>query len=412
MRLKPSSFLQFCLVIDLFAFLLIPPPLAQAKGQITGGQVEYTFGGQISFHAQVQAESPVKEALVEFRPQGEPQTVVQPAQVDPNGEISLQYEISSHPLRAFSTVEYWFKVTLEDGEQITSPTYSFYYEDNRYTWQVVQRGPFQVHWYDGDEAFAQGVLDVAEEGLKHIHSLLQLPDPKPINIYAYASSQEMQATLRLSGQSWIAGHADPDLRVMVVSLPSGPEQRVLMEERIPHEMMHIMLYQSIGEGYNRLPAWLNEGLASIAELVPNPDYRILLDSAVQKGTLIPFASLCQNFPVDNSGAALSYAQAASFTYYLYQQYGATVLQSLMSNYANGLACERGFEAATGSTLALAQEQWQKSSLGSPAPVQASPGDLLPWLAVSLAVFAVPLVMIFAGLLHRKGSATKPEKITV
>ncbi len=411
MRSRTFSPLLSCLIFTFLSFLLTPTPYALAKGQVTGGQVEYTFGGQVTFQAQVQAESPVKEALVEFRSQGESQTVVEPVEVGPDSTLHIQFPVSDHPLRAFSNVEYQFKVTLEDGSQIASPTYTFYYEDNRYTWQLDQRGPFRVHWYDGDEGFAQSVLDVAEQGLQHIHSLLALPDPQPVNIYTYASSQEMQATLRLSGQSWIAGHADPDLRVMVVSLPSGPEQTMLMKERIPHELMHILLFQAIGDGYNRLPAWLNEGLASIAELVPNPDYRIMLDSAVEKDSLIPFASLCQSFPVDSSGAALSYAEAESFTYYLYRQYGSTGLQSLMDNYSNGLACERGFEAALGSPMAQVQDQWEKNTFDSPSPLASAPGELLPWLVVSLVVFAAPLLVMVARILfHKREPAPPIEKV--
>jgi len=52
---------------------------------------------------------------------------------------------------------------------------------------------------------------------------------------------------------------------MVVIEP-GPNQSIVMEQRIPHELMHVMLYRSIGAGYNNLPAWLREGTATLAEV--------------------------------------------------------------------------------------------------------------------------------------------------
>ena len=108
----------------------------------------------------------------------------------------------------------------------------------------------------------------------------------------------------------MAGHADPDLGVMVVSVPDGPTQRIEMERQIPHELMHVLLYQLIGNKY-QLPTWFNEGLATISELYPDPDYYTYLMRAKANDSLIPLTNLCASFPLGVEPTWLTPRQALS-----------------------------------------------------------------------------------------------------
>jgi len=111
--------------------------------------------------------------------------------------------------------------------------------------------------------------------------------------------------------------------------------------------MHIMLYEKLGPAYLNLPTWLNEGLASAAELYPNPDYLILLKSGLEKDELIPISTLCGTFPREAASIYLGYAEAASFTRFIQLQYGSIMLDQIVKQYANGLDCSRGVEVALG-----------------------------------------------------------------
>jgi hypothetical protein len=153
--------------------------------------------------------------------------------------------------------------------------------------------------------------------------------------------------------------------------------------------MHILLYQYLERGYANLPVWLNEGLASMAEANPNPDYQTHLEHAIRDDTLIPLASLCATFPTDISGAILSYAQANSFTQYLYRQFGSTGLDKLVKSYADGLDCQRGTEIALGSSLESLEEQWLEDTFGVNA-LQKAFAALLPWLILFSIIIVVPL----------------------
>jgi hypothetical protein len=298
-------------------------------------------------------------------------------------------------LRSFSETTYWYRVTLENGEVFTSEEYHFFYEDSRYDWETLEFDDFTVHWYDEEVDFGQEMVNIAGASLQRAETYLSLTPDETIHIYAYDNAREMQSALQTSGQDWVAGHADPDLGVILVSLPPGFERRLEMERQIPHELMHILLYQKTGPDYERLPVWLNEGLASITELDPNPDYYTILKEAYEEKQLLPIASLCQSFPQDTPSVLLAYAETASFTRYLYNQYGTPGLESLISSYADGLDCERGAEQALGSTLSQLETQWRREVFNQD-PFISAVENLLPWVLVLLLIIGLPLVFSLLG----------------
>jgi hypothetical protein len=372
---------------------------AGAPGQVVDLQAEYTFGGEIAFQGRVLSQEPPLQARAILRFEGQPGEVELQAGVDPQGVVRAVYDLGERPVRVFSNINYRFQVTLANGETLSSPEASLYYEDNRFQWQQQVEEPFEVYWYNGDEAFSREVLAAARAGLARAQELLPLASPERVKIYVYEDPQAMQAALLLSGQSWVAGHAHAELHAMLVSLPQGPERRLEMERQVPHELMHLLLYQADPAGYGLLPAWFNEGLASIAELSPNPDYQILLENAYGKGTLLPLASLCQVFPRDAGGALLAYAQAASFMQYLYNRFGVSGLEQLHAQYAGGAGCEGGLEQALGSSLAIQENGWRQQAFAENLWLSALRG-LLPWLALLAVVSGGPLVLAIRALRRR------------
>ncbi len=375
--------------ISLAAFLICLLPAgwsaqpAAAQSGSGGGQVvasaDYLFGEKITFIGAVSGETPPASAHLFFKTQGEVDTRDGEAAVS-GQELLFELPLNQGELRAFAQVEYWFEVQLADGSTLESSRQAFLYEDNRFDWQTRQADDFRVHYYEGDAAFGQSALDVAVLGRENIQRYLPLSLAQPVDIYAYASAQAMRETLLATGQTWVGAHTHPDLSVMVVSLPPGPEQRLEMERQIPHELMHILLYQQLGPAYANLPSWLNEGLASAAELYPNPDYLILIEKAREEENLLPMASLCAGMPREASAAFLAYAQSASFVRFLHQEYGVSGMQGLVEAYANGVDCERGLEVATGSSLVQLERDWRRQTLGE-NPLGAALGRLAPWLFI-------------------------------
>jgi hypothetical protein len=396
MRFRKFSFISILLVSLLTIKSWEMDGYASAQWEQFETSHEYGFGEYIHFRAQFTKEQPINNVDLFIMVEGVGDTRTEKAAVNNQFEISYDLDLIRQPIRAFSEITYWYEVTLLDGEVLKSPEFTFIYEDNRFDWKTRDSSSFSAHWYEGDNPFAQNLLDVAELGLEKIQGLLPLTLDDHIDIYAYANAAEMRETLQASGNNWVGAHTDPDLGIMVVSLPAVPEQRLEMERQIPHELMHIMLFQHLGSGYSNLPTWLNEGLASIAELYPNPDYIILLESAQEKQALLSISSLCNPFPRDASSAYLAYAESTSFTRFLHQKFGTSGLESLISAYSEGISCERGVQTALGDSLSQLEKEWRQEVFQENVAYTAF-SNLLPWMFLLIVILGIPLFLILMGL---------------
>jgi hypothetical protein len=273
------------------------------------------------------------------------------------------------------------------------------YADDGFNWQTLEAGGLKVHWYEGDENFGQGALETAQAGLESVGRLVPLNAEHPIEIFIYANADDLQSALASIKEDWVAGHADPELGIVRVLIEPGPQQGITMEQRIPHELMHIMLYRHVGTGYEMIPAWLREGMATLAEMYPNVDYdRVLKDSAT-RDDLIPIKDLCASLPHDTAQAFLAYAESRSFTNYLYETYGADGLVNLATAYADGVGCERGPERAFGVSLSRLESEWRSSVLDQNAllPVLQT---ISPYLVLLCLILIIPMIGIVNTL--RKG----------
>jgi hypothetical protein len=376
------------------------PARAQSAVAVSEARAEYRFGEQITFTARIQSQSPIQEASILFQAEGDPNTRLATLQIGPDGRTSYQYLLSAGLLRPFVHIDYWFRLTLAGGEVYTSQHFYVDYVDNRFPWQTLEDASVRLHWYEGDTAFGQAALNVARLGLQQISNLIPIVQGGPIDIYVYEAPIDLQEALSLGGQPWLAGHASPDLGVVLVSIAPGAEQAIAMQRQIPHELAHVLLYRYTGAAYNQLPAWLREGIASLAELYPNADYVQALSVATQNQSLLPISDLCGLFPPDASGALLAYAESHSFTRYLHDTFGTSGLLALIQAYKDGLNCEQGAQRAFGSPLLQLDERWRAEALGEKMGNLAL-RNLLPYLVVLLLILALPAWGLWSAW-RRKG----------
>ncbi len=387
--MRPAGLFIFLLTVSLAAF---QPAHAQQSAPlpVSNASETYEFGTSITFQAQISLPGPASEANLLFAAQGEQNTRVIPIQIDAQGNTQTRYDLNQGKVRPFSTISYQYQVKLKSGEDLTSQTFNFLYEDNRFTWQKTSDNDITIHWYTGDMDFGQKALDVARRGLKKASDLLLIKQSKPVDVYIYDSSADQTAALELGGLSSAGGEASPDLRVAIVSILPGPEQGLEMDQKIPHELGHIVTYDLMTDRYDRLPVWLREGIATQVELSANPDYPRALAQATQQRALMPISGLCGAFPPESGRSFLAYAEAVSFTRFVMDKFGQTGLLALTSAYGDGLNCEQGMQQALGQPLSKVEEEWLASSLGENTGLSAL-SNLFPYLAVLAVLLIVPLV---------------------
>jgi hypothetical protein len=376
-------------------FLLSSVP-ARAQGDFPAQEweVQYNYGENVLFRARFDAPAAIKEASIFFHSEGEVTTHVAPATIQPDGWIVFEHQIARAALRPFARVDFWYQLTLENGETVTTSPLSFDYIDNRFPWQLLEDDILRVHWYAGDLAFGQQAFDVAHVGLQNIQGMLSTTLSSPVDIYIYASGPDLQSALGVNNNPLLAGQASLDLNVIFVSVAPGAEQGLEMDRQIPHELAHALTYEMMKDRYPRLPMWFREGISSVAELAPNSDYSVVLSQAVEKETIIPMSDLCNTFPPDMGGTYQAYAQSSSFTRFLVDEYGPAGLLSLASAYGDGLTCEQGTVRALGASLSDLETSWRRDVLGE-NPTLTAFQNLLPYIVLFVMVLVGPVWNAFA-----------------
>jgi hypothetical protein len=395
-----------------FILLLILASAASAQTQIEVPEVvSFSFGEQITFRAVTDTPAPASSASLAMQLPGSTEALVIPAEILPldnqRSELLATFNPAGQKLPAFSTLSFHFEIAKPSGQIVASPEAQFQYTDNRFEWQTLPGERNRIHWYGGDSELARTVQEVADTAPQRMAELLDLTVPNPVDIYLYADTESLQAVLAETGHNWVAGRAEPEKGAILVAVPPGPDQQILVEQRIPHELMHIALFLTLGERYYNLPAWLNEGLATAAEQYPNPEYPVLIKDAYQETGLPQIATLCAGFPSEASSALLAYAQSSAFTRFILVRYGKSGLQSLVQAYANGQDCENGALLALGVRLSELEQIWRDETFGERLSIANQSNDFIPWMVIILATLGVPLLL--AWVILRKKSSHGTER---
>ena len=385
--------LRICWSLVLLSALLLPvPPRVEDPVRVVWSDVAYLFGETIHFTARFETEAIIESAALAYLSPGRPVQHL-PFNFPETLETRLALEKPREHLQPFTTVYYWFEFDLADGQSVTSPSFSFAYQDNRFDWEYKESPHVKVYWHDAERAFGEEALRVARQGLSDLEDLIPLvPLETPLEIYIYREDQALQAVLPHAGGTWAAAYSLPEQGLAVVTVSPGAGARLEMEREIPHELAHLMLYQINPHGYQHLPVWLVEGLATAAETYPNSAYTSALEEALTQKETIPLENLCTALPRDPAHIELAYAESASFVRYLHNRYGTSGLRTLLGHYHDGKGCSQALTAAFGHSLDDLEEEWlatQPQIGGEETPAESKLGAA----ALLCGSILLPLVII-------------------
>lgn len=401
--LHPDSlFLGALLVIALSTLFSARQVQAQSGVELENVGATVKFGEQITFVATIKSSVLIQSATITIFDDTQGFRQIQPLNVQPDGRAEYVLDTRGSIIRPFSDLQWNYQFTLSDGSTTESQLFSVRYMDDRFTWQMLESGPLRVHWYAGDATFGQQALDTVQAGLGSVSQFVAVDLAQPVEFYIYANASDLRGTLSDADNSWIAGHADPTQGVVMVAIESGPQQKIIMEQRIPHELMHVMMSRAVGAGYQTIPAWLREGAATLAETYPNPEFDRVLSDAANSGSLIPLQDLCGSFPADTGQAFLAYAESRSFTNYLHETYGSSGLLKLAASYADGVDCDRGAQLALGMSLSSLESRWRSVVLGQRSLLPAFQ-NTTPYFVLLCLVLIVPLVGMLSSARKKRES---------
>jgi hypothetical protein len=189
----------------------------------------------------------------------------------------------------------------------------------RFSWIARAVRGFRVYFQAGSYAaqHQDSLLTRLPFDLQHARALLQTSAPTaPIDLFFVDTREDMSALI--GGQA--TGFAHQAARA--VFLMTNPSWRAF--ER--HEIMHVVAWQAWGA-----PApnsdWLQEGLAQAADgRCGNYSNETVLRGLIQQGGWVALEDMLVNFRRQPDLRA--YLQAAAFTRYLLDTFGATAIEGL------------------------------------------------------------------------------------
>jgi len=150
-------------------------------------------------------------------------------------------------------------------------------------------------------------------------------------------SAESFRRLRQETPEWVAGQFDGKIRV---PLPSGTLGQAIVRDILFHEYTHAVVHD-VAQG--RCPMWLNEGLAEYEGRTQRPSPVVQLMRARERGAVIPWSSLSDQFSawLSREQVALGYEESYSVVRYLIKRYGFWRMRRVLK----AIGAERPWEAA-------------------------------------------------------------------
>jgi len=357
--------------------------------------VVYHFGEELTFRAEIRSDRPILRATVFYRARTSSTTQYAFATITDSvpaiAEVHL--DLNDADIPPFSDVDYWWQLDYSETESYSTLQESFAYRDNRFAWQFLQEDDITVYWSEGDLGYGQAALDLTRFALEDIASDLVLPPPEALTLYLYPSLDGLQEALELGGQSWVGGHAKPAGGILLVAVPADETAIPSLEQSLPHEITHLLLYSRMGASYENLPGWLNEGLAVMQEPSPDPAHAITLNEAIENNSILPLESLCAVFPYDSDEAMLAYAQSHAFVRYLRDLYGIGAIVRLLDSYQEGASCTGAVERVFHRSLHDLQTDWLNTERGGATGIL-SPSEWGAWVLVLIpAVLTMVIVHV-------------------
>ncbi len=374
--MKPSHLiLTLSLLLVTLTFTNPQPVSAALEAEITTDQPTLNFPDSINFRATFESNTSIRSVILEYGtseltcgtvvakafPQFTPATTV-------NAEWTWEMK-QSGSLPPGASIWWRWRYTDESGLENVTEKKTITWLDAKYNWQTITSGPINLHWYSGDQAFAQDLLNAAVTGLARLQNDAGLQSDKPIHLYIYANTDDMKDAI-LYEPSWTGGMAFPEHDVVII----GISQRDLAWGRstIAHELTHVLVGHLTFSCLGDVPTWLNEGLAVYSEGGLDSASESQLNEAIRADQLLTVRSLSGGFSEVPSKAYLSYSQSYSIVKFLIETYGQDKMNSLLVALRDGTTINDALIKVYGFDIEGLEDAWRISIGAAPRSASVQP----------------------------------------
>jgi hypothetical protein len=284
-----------------------------------------------------------------------------------------------------TTYVYRFRITMPDGSSGLGAEATVTVTDDRFQWKILEGELVRLHWYEGDDSFAQRAVQIGDEAIRGAEELLGVTESSRVDFFIYADQTEFRAALGPGTRENVGGQAVTAIRTLFGLIRPEQISSDWVDILVTHELTHLVFNTAVQNPYHLPPRWLNEGLAVYRSQGYDIGSRAEVTTAIRDGSLLPLDGLAGLFPT-GAGFSLAYAESVSAVSYMVDTYGQDALVKLIRSYADGVTDDEAFSAAIGRDTHTFGGEWL-ASLGATAPSPlgpqpAPPGPLPPdWAEV-------------------------------
>ncbi|RIK47142.1 MAG: hypothetical protein DCC58_00945 [Chloroflexi bacterium] len=385
---------------------LAPNAVAAQPARFLRNSAEPNFPETLTFRLQVESDTTIEQVELYWRPaRGETLSLALP-EFQPGHRVEVEHEIDmaiNYLPPGLDLIWFW-RVTDADGVVSDSEPQSVLYMDGRHDWRSRTDGLVTLYWYNGNDAFAQSILDSANATVSTLRDRFQVSAEEEIRLVIYGSNADFSKALPPNSADWIGGQAYSDLHLIVAALAPGGGSAAEIGRMIPHEVSHLVVHQATRNPFNAPPNWLDEGLAVYNQDTVDTRLQPMLDRAVRDGRLMTVRALNSSFPLDPDEALLSYAASESIVRFVIERWGDAGIARLLGSFRNELSYEQALQFALNISFEELDAQW-KAWLGYPgdAPPEgpASGGEVdfgsPGWIAVIGGAIALITLLVVFGI---------------
>jgi len=409
------------IVLITSALLLLLSPSLVAAGEdiaVIASDVEVNFPSQAVFTIEAESSADIVDIRLYYQvDRMNYAEVVSEGWADftPASKIEANWvwDMRNASLPPGAEVTYWWMIEDADGNRFETSPEIMHFDDERYPWQsltstVPQGGEMSLFWYEGDDSFSRELMDACEEGLARLTQDIGTYPERPINIYIYASTSDLQGAM-IYPQEWTGGVAFTAFSTIAIGIP--PSELDWGKRALVHELTHLVVHQATFSPYGRLPLWLDEGLAMYNEGELDPVFHSCLQEAILKDELISVRSLCSPFSAETEKARLSYAQSYSLVEYLLDNYGQDSMLDLLTILKQGSTYDEALTEVYGFDIDGLDASW-RATLASHTVIASEAWQSHPALIAVLAALATALTLWGALALEKRTWRRSSGKSTI
>jgi hypothetical protein len=352
----------FCLILSLIA-PPFTPVLSAGTGTITvsNSRVTLSFPQTMSFAALIKSNVKISDIRLRYTvDQMSFANVVSEGfvQFPSSTTVNASYDLDMRRFGGFpsgTTIQYWWVVKDASQALLESVPVTYRITDNRYSWKNLSQGKINLFWYQGDNTFAQTLMDRAQTSLKSLAADTGATPEKQVNIYIYANSQDLQGSM-IYPSEWTGGVSFFQYNIITIGI--SPSNLLWGEGAMTHELTHNVIGQVVYNPYDDLPVWLNEGLAMHNQGPLTSQFLDPLAKAIRNDQLLSVKMISSPFSAYSDKANLSYAESYTLVDFLIRKYGSENMAALLKAFKTGNTFDGAFEQVLGFNLDGLNEQWQ------------------------------------------------------